>query len=160
MGIGLPRLDWKTIKRAACGVLFCALLQMPATHSQGAAFSVLTTTPITYNNLAAVVGPVIMNATTGAMSGSGYLASISVARGTIVINRATPTSVIVTGILAPPTISCGGVSVLVTGYTYDDSGCAVVASGLCTIYVALSLNVTASLQAGTCTAVPLDITVA
>ncbi len=150
---------WGASKRAILGALFCLALTSQPDRANALAFWVLTTTPVTYSNLAAVVGTVVMNATTGAMSGSGYLAASSTARGTVVINRATPVSVSVSSILAPSTITCGSVTVAVTGFTYDDTGCSIVTTGLCTIYVALSLNIPAPLQAGSCTAVPLDVTV-
>ena len=140
--------------------MLCIGLALLSAHAEAAGFSVFGITNISLPNLAVRIGTVTLNASTGAIGGSGFIASSAVARGQIIISRTSAVTVSVLMIAPPANITCSGTAIPITSVPYDDTACSLIAAtGICTIYIGLVMSTPSTLTPGTCVTPTLSITV-
>ncbi|MFM2045545.1 MAG: hypothetical protein RLY86_4121 [Pseudomonadota bacterium] len=136
-----------------------SVLLLPVLITPGAALAngAITQSPLSFGTVVTIGGTVDISTSSDNLTGGGVLASSgTVSRGRIAVSRTIPAVVTATLDSAPASLSCGGQSVPIS-VSIDDSGCSILSTGPCTIFVGASVFVPSAPSEGSCAAADVEV---
>lgn len=147
--------------RAAIGMAAAVVFVLAKTVLIGPAPALangaITQSPLSFGTVVTIGGTVDISTSSDNLTGGGVLASSgTVSRGRIAVSRTVPAVVTATLDSAPASLSCGGQSVPIS-VSIDDSGCSILSTGPCTIYVGASAFIPSSPVEGSCSAADVEV---